>query len=72
MPFLFKIKISKEMYCNIMCFLVVVMSLGYVGRLARSKSIYQYYIARGFSREQSLQKAIELMHFGYYRFYFLG
>lgn len=69
---LFKIKISKEMYCNIMCFLVVVMSLGYVGRLARSKSIYQYYIARGFSRDQSLQKAIDLMHFGYYRFYFLG
>ena len=69
---LFKIKISKEMYCNIMCLLVVVMSLGYVGRLARSKSVYQYYIARGFSREQSFQKTIDIMHFGYYRFYFLG
>ena len=48
------------------------MVLGYFGRLARSKSIYNAHIARDFSEEDARKNTINLMNHGYFKFYFLG
>ena len=67
-----KIVITKKQCLTIVGLLIVVMVVGYIGRLARSKALYNNYLARNNSIEISQQKAIEVMHLGYFRYYFLG
>lgn len=50
----------------------VVMLLGYYGRLARSKSIYNYFLNKGESKGKSKKLAIEYMNTAYFTWYFMG
>ena len=52
--------------------LVVIMLLGYYGRLARSKSIYNYFLNKGIKKEKSKKLAIEYMNSAYFTWYFMG
>ena len=69
---IFDIKLSSKVYTKISIALLIVMVLGYFGRLARSKSIYNAHIARDFSEEDARKNTINLMNHGYFKFYFLG
>ena len=48
------------------------MCLGYIGRLARSKSLYIALLTKGASQKQALQNTIDIMNNGYFTYYFLG
>jgi len=51
--------------------LVVVMILGYFARLIRAKDIY-YGLSKKMNPEEARKKTIEIMHLGYFKWYFLG
>ena len=68
----FSLKISSTIYKNIVCFLVVVMTLGYVGRLARSKSLYNALLKRNIKQDEAKRYTIDIMNNGYFTYYFLG
>jgi len=52
--------------------LVLVMSLGYVGRLCRAKAIYHYKRSTMLSEDQALRETRQQMDQGYVTWYFLG
>jgi|TARA_B110000444_G_C18794411_1_gene574108 hypothetical protein len=52
--------------------LFVVMTFGYVGRLMRSKSIYNNLIKKNYNDKDATQETVNIMHQGYFRFYFIG
>ena len=65
----FKLKINT----NLLVFsLFVIMSFGYVGRLMRSKSIYNNLIKKGYNDKDATHETVNIMHHGYFRFYFIG
>jgi len=68
----FSLKISSNNYKNIVYFLLVVMSLGYVGRLARSKSLYNALLKRNVKQHDAKRYTIDIMNNGYFTYYFLG
>ena len=58
---------------NLLIFsLFAIMCFGYVGRLMRSKSIYNNLIKKGYNDKDATQETINIMHNGYFRFYFIG
>lgn len=67
-----KIVISKKQCLSIVYILIVVMVVGYIGRLARSKALCNNYLARNNSADKSVEMTIDVMHIGYFRYYFLG
>jgi hypothetical protein len=69
---LLNLKIDKNIYYRLFIFLIIIMPLGYLGRLYRSKSIYNHLINIGKTQEESIKETISLMEIGYFRFYFLG
>ena len=52
--------------------LFITMILGYIGRLYRSKSIYNYYIKKGFSKKISKKFAMKQINNAYFTWYFLA
>ena len=70
--YLFNIKINKKTYIKVVIFLLIVMILGYFGRLLRVKSIYNYFITKGHNEKESIELAMSKLHNGYFCFYFLG
>lgn len=52
--------------------LIMIMVLGYIGRLMRSKSIFNYYIKNGNSTEKSKTMAMHQINNAYFSWYFLG
>ena len=67
-----KIHISTDIYLNIIILLSLVMIIGYIARLTRVKSLYQVYLDRGMSAPKARQLSIDLLHKGYFTYYFLG
>jgi len=72
LSYLFNIKINKKTYVKVTIFLFIIMTLGYFGRLSRSKSIYNYFINKGHSEKESVEMTMNKLHTGYFTFYFLG
>jgi len=62
--FKFKFNKFKELF---LC-LFVVMFLGYFGRLSRAKDIHKHFL----KEKDSVNKTINLMHNGYFCWFFLG
>ena len=69
---LFSFKISKKLFRNIIIVLLFVMTFGYYGRLARSKSIFNTLISNGESKEFAEKETMDIMHNAYFTYYFLG
>ena len=69
---IFNIKMKGGTYTNIIILLIVIMIMGYVGRLYRSKNIFHYKVQESNDSVQSIQDTLELMHKGYFKYYFLG
>jgi len=65
----FKLKINTNL---LVFYLFVIMSFGYVGRLMRSKSIYNNLIKKGYNDKDATHETVNIMHHGYFRFYFIG
>lgn len=60
----FKKNISKEKLKSLSCFLLIVMFLGYIGRLCRAKQLYNVY--------HNKEKVEQMMNTGYFCWYFMG
>ena len=69
---IFQLKLKSEIYANIFVFLVIVMVLGYFGRLMRVKSLYKAMLKNKDTKETAKKKTEETINAGYFRFYFLG
>ena len=69
---IFNIKIDTNIYNKVTIFLIIIMTLGYFGRLCRVKSIYNYLINNGYNEKNSITISMELLHKDYFKFYFLG
>jgi hypothetical protein len=52
--------------------LLIIMILGFVGRLARTKGIYQVFLQRGESRISARQIAMKVTRDAYFTWYFLS
>jgi len=52
--------------------LIVIMVLGYIGRLFRSKSVYRTYLERGFSEKDAYMQTIQDIRYAYFTWYFVG
>ena len=57
---------------KLFCILIVVMILGYIGRLYRAKTILDNFVRMGYSIEESKEKTCDFMRTGYFTYYFLG
>lgn len=69
--FIFKLKISNNAYLRLSIFLILIMILGYIGRLYRSKKIYKYYL-NYYDKDNANLFTKQLINQGYFKFYFLG
>lgn len=69
---IFNIKNDTNLYNKLTIFLIIIMTLGYFGRLCRVKSIYNYLINNGYNEKDSITISMELLHKDYFKFYFLG
>lgn len=67
----FGAKMIKQ-YLYFPLLLVIVMILGYVGRLYRSKSIYKTLLHLGLNKQNAIKQCSKYMRTGYFTFYFLG
>ena len=70
--FIFEIQLSDEIYKRIIRILVILMILGYYGRLTRSKMLFNAFIDQGYSEEESYSKSTQLIRNAYFTFYFLA
>jgi hypothetical protein len=52
--------------------LIVIMTLGYIGRLSRSKSVFRVYLERGDSHEDAYWKTVKDIRRAYFTWYFMG
>ena len=68
----FNIHLNNLVYVRLFALLILVMFLGYLGRLCRSKSLYNYYKNSEKNNEICIDKTLNIMHNGYFNFYFLG
>lgn len=62
---IFILKIPVTTYKKLFCFLISVMIVGYIGRLARAKSLYK-------SLNNNTEKTETIMHNGYFKYFFIG
>ena len=69
--FLFNLKLNKQVYFKLTMFLIIVMILGYIGRLYRVKSNYNY-LKSIYGHKEALDITNTLTYNGYYTYYFLG
>ncbi len=69
---IFNMKTNKNTYIKVSVFLIIVMILGYIGRLCRVKSIYNYYNQVGYNDKESTVMSMKLLHNDYFKFYFLA
>ena len=69
---IFNFKLTNKIYFHILFTLHIIMILGYIGRLARSKSIYYNLRQRGENKNQAKDNTIKIMHNAYFTYYFLG
>lgn len=53
-------------------FLIIILVVGYFGRLARSKSIFRYFIEKGFDEVRSIKLTNKYMNNAYFKWYFLS
>lgn len=72
LSFIFEFKINRNVYIKILSFLIIIMILGYFGRLTRVKSIYNYLIKKNVNEKESISISMDLLHKDYFKFYFLG
>jgi len=70
--FIFSLKISVSSYLKLFIFLIVIMIFGYIFRLGRSKSLKQVFINKGLHEDDARIHAMELIHKGYFTYYFLA
>ena len=68
----FNIKTNKKIYIKASIFLIIVMILGYIGRLSRVKSIYNYLSEVGYNNKESTLISMKLLQNDYFKFYFLA
>ena len=52
--------------------LLIIMISGYIGRLSRSKSIYNYYLKKGINKKSSKKFAMKQINNAYFTWYFLA
>ncbi len=57
---------------NFSFILLLIMASGYYFRLARSKSLYNFYLKKGFSKKNSRNYAMKQINHAYFVWYFLG
>lgn len=69
--FLFNLKLNKQVYFKLTIFLIIVMILGYICRLYRVKSNYNY-LKSIYGHKEALDITNTLTYNGYYTYYFLG
>ena len=67
--YLFKFPIKNYI---IIASLVVIMVIGYYGRLYRSKMIYKYHLEEGQEKETAKKITMDYMNQGYFKWYFLA
>lgn len=68
----FGTNLNDKTYKRIQKFLLVVMVLGYFGRLTRAKTLYNAFIEQGYTEDESYTKSTDLIRNAYFTFYFLG
>jgi len=68
----FKFKTSTNLYLSITIILLIIMIFGYIGRLARAKSLYINFIKSGQDSRQALTNTMDIMHNAYFVYYFIG
>jgi len=69
--FLFNLKLDKQTYIKLSIFFAIIMVLGYIGRLYRVKSNYNY-LKSIYGHKEALDITNNLTYNGYYTYYFLG
>lgn len=69
---IFNLKITNKTYAKIIIFLLIIMIIGYIGRLSRVKSLRNAYISLGENKENANIQSKNLLRNAYYKFYFLG
>lgn len=72
LSYLFKFSITNKQFIKISIVLIIVMVLGYIGRLWRSKNLYKSLLKKNMNSQLAKQKTIDIIHHGYFKFYFLG
>ena len=70
--FVFNIKFSNQVYIRLTFVLLVIMILGYIGRLTRSKYLRDVFIEKGESKEDADIITKNMIRTAYYTHYFLG
>ncbi len=63
---------EKMNLLNLFLFLLVVMTLGFIARLCRSKCVFESFMSKTKNNEISLEKTKELMNNAYFTWYFLS
>lgn len=69
---IFNLKITNKTYTKLIIFLLIIMIMGYIGRLSRVKSLRNAQISLGENKENADVKSMNLLRNAYYTFYFLG
>ena len=69
---IFKIRLSYNIYYNLFFVLLSLMTFGYFARLYRAKSLYKTLLVKGYDESTSYNISLDLIHNGYFTFYFLG
>lgn len=62
---------APKQYVFFIQILFIIMVLGYFGRLARAKGIYEV-LKKEMSKEEARKKTIKVIHNGYFTWYFLS
>ena len=64
--------IGNKQWISAAGFLFIVMCIWYIGRLCRSKCIYEIEMEKNEHEEDAMEKTNEMMDKGYFKWYFLG
>ena len=70
--FLFDIQDKSINSYKLVFSLLIIMISGYIGRLSRSKSIYNYYLKKGINKKSSKKFAMKQINNAYFTWYFLA
>ena len=68
--YIFDMKFSSKVYMRLTLILLIIMVLGYVGRLSRAKYLEKVLNEKG--EKEPREKAKQMIRTGYYTPYFLG
>lgn len=66
---LFNLEDKSDLFMKV---ILVVMILGYFGRLYRSKSIYNYYLKNGYDNDESKTVSINQINHAYFTWYYFA